>query len=152
MRCNICSRYNLFAAVCRYERDTHASTQNSSQPGSGYQNRRKRRVKRTKETDLDSDQFSDDEFLTYVDKLVKKTYGLKKTIPLMVNDIHIRAEPDTGADVNVMDEYQYRASLQHMSTSKMDLQNNRVELRKLQNELLIKGEFKAILKNQTCGK
>ena len=47
----------------------------------------------------------------------------------MVNDMHIRAEPDTGADVNIMDEYQYRASLQHMSTSKMDLQNNRVKLR-----------------------
>ena len=62
MRCNICSRYNHFAAICKYDRDTHASTQNSSQPGSGYQNRRKRRVQRTMETDLDSDQFSDDEF------------------------------------------------------------------------------------------
>ena len=63
-RCNICSRYNHFAAVCRYDRDTHASSaQNSRQPG-GYQNRRKRRVKRTMETDLDSDQSSDDEFLT----------------------------------------------------------------------------------------
>ena len=43
-RCNISSRYNHFAAVCRYDRDTHASgAQNSRQPG-GYQNRRKRRV------------------------------------------------------------------------------------------------------------
>ena len=44
-------------------------------------------------------------------KMVKKTYGLEKTIPLMLNDVHILAEPDTGADVNVMDEYQYRALL-----------------------------------------
>ena len=40
-------------------------------------------------------------------KMVKKIHGLVKTIPLVVNDIHIRAEPDTGADVNVMDGYQY---------------------------------------------
>ena len=108
------------------------------------------------ETDLDSDQSSDDEFLTksiahMQIKLVKKTYGLEKTIQLMVNDIQIRAEPDTGADVNVMDEYQYRA-LQHRSTSKMELQNSQIKLRTLQNELLIKGEFEAILRNQTCGK
>ena len=35
-RCNICSRYNHFAAVCGYDRDTHTSTQNSRQPESGY--------------------------------------------------------------------------------------------------------------------
>ena len=71
----------------------------------------------------------------------------------MVNDIHMRAEPDTGADVNVMDKYQYRA-LQHRSTSKVDLQNSQVQvkLHTPQNELLIKGEFEAILRNQTCGK
>ena len=50
-----------------------------------------------------------------------------------------------------MDEYQYRA-LQHRSTSKMDLQNSQIKLHTLQNQLLIKGEFEAILRNQTCGK
>ena len=108
------------------------------------------------ETDLDSDQSSDDEFLTksvahMQIKLIKKTYELQKLIPVMVNDIHFRTEPDTGADVNVMDEYQYRA-LQHRSTSKMDLQNSQVKLHTLQSELLIKGEFKSILRNQTCGR
>ena len=83
-------------------------------------------------------------------KLVKKTYGLKKTIPLMLSDIHIRAELEIGADVNVMDEYQYIA-LQHRSTSKMDLQNSQVKLHTLQNVLLIKGKFEAILRNQSCG-
>ena len=51
------------------------------------------------ETDLDIHQSSDDEFLTksiafMQIKMVKKTYGLEKTVPLMVNDIHIRAEPE----------------------------------------------------------
>ena len=80
------------------------------------------------ETDLDGDQSSDDEFLTkslaHIQiKPIKKTYGLKKMIPLMVNDIHFRAEPDTGAGVNVMDDKQYRA-LQQRSTSKIDLQKS----------------------------
>ena len=65
-------------------------------------------VKRTAETEIDS---SDKDFLTKSVahiriKMVKKRYGFEKTIPLMLNDVHIWAEPDTGADVNVMDEYQ----------------------------------------------
>ena len=60
---------------------------------------------------MDSEDSSDDEFVTKTIahiriKMVRRAYGLQKTVPLMVNDIHIRAEPDTGAEVNVMDEYQ----------------------------------------------
>ena len=69
----------------------------------------------------------------------------------MVNDLHIRAEPDTGADVNVMDEHQYRALL-HRSKYNMNLQRSQTKLRTLQNDLPIKGEFDAVLRNQTCGK
>ena len=84
-------------------------------------------------------------------KSVKKRYGLDKTIPLMANDLHIRAEPDTGADVNVMDEHQYRALL-HRSKYNMNLQRSQTKLRTLKNDLPIKGEFEAVLRNQTCGK
>ena len=84
-------------------------------------------------------------------KMVRRPYSLEKTVPLMVNNIHILAEPDTGADANVMDEYQYRA-LQHRSEYDMELRNSQTKLRTLQNELPIKGEFDAVLRNQTCGK
>ena len=79
-------------------------------------------------------------------KMVRRPYRLEKTVPLMVNDIHIRAEPDTSADANVMDEYQYRA-LQHRSEYDMELRNSNTKLRTLQNELPIKGEFDVVLKN-----
>ena len=153
-KCNNCSRYNHFAAVCRSDKSKYR--QDNRQPGGGNRNQRKRRVKRTAETDVDSEESSDEEFLTksiahMQIKRVRKAYGLEKTIPLMVNDIHIRAEPDTGADVNVMDEYQYKALL-HRSESKMELQKSQTKLRTLQNDLPIKGEFEAILRNQTCGK
>ena len=65
------------------------------------------------ETEQDSDNSSDEEFLTksivhMQVKMIKRIYGLEKTVPLMVNDVHIRAKPDTRADVNVMDLFVLR--------------------------------------------
>ena len=55
----------------------------------------------------------------------------------MINDISIRAEPDSGADVNVMDEFQFRALL-HRSAEQMELKDSKIKLMTLQNELPIK--------------
>ena len=52
---------------------------------------------------------------------------LEKTVPLMINDISIRAEPDSGADVNAIDEFQFRA-LQHNSTEEMELRTSNIKL------------------------
>ena len=49
-----------------------------------------------------------------------------------------------------MDEYQFRALL-HRSAEQMELKNSKIKLMTLQNELPIKGEFKAIVRNKTCG-
>ena len=84
-------------------------------------------------------------------KSVKKRYGLEKTIPLMVDNLHIWAEPDTRSDVNVMDKHQYRTLLQR-SKYNMNLQRSQTKLRTLQNDLPVIGEFDAVLRNQTCGK
>ena len=77
-------------------------------------------------------------------------YVLEKTVSLMVNDMCIRGKPDSGADVNVMDEFQFRA-LQSRSTANLELQRSKIKLMALQKELPVKGEFKAILRNKTCG-
>ena len=117
--------------------------------------RGRNRVKKTLEHESSSDDSSDDDFLSQSIahmniKSIKKRYSLAKTIPLMINDISIRAEPDSGADVNVMDEFQFRA-LQHRSTEEMELKTSKIKLMILQNELPIKGEFNAIVRNKTCG-
>ena len=70
----------------------------------------KNRVKKTLEQESDSEDTSDEEFLSQSIahmriKRVKKRYSLEKTVPLMINDIPVRAEPDSGADVNIMDEF-----------------------------------------------
>ena len=53
-------------------------------------------------------------------KRTKKRYSLEKTVPLMINDSSLRAEPDSGADVNVMVEFQFRALL-HRYADQMEL-------------------------------
>ena len=80
----------------------------------------------------------------------KKRYILGRTVPLMIIDFSIRAEPDSGVDVNVMDEFQFCALL-HRSAEQMELKDSKIKLMTLQNELPIKGEFSAIVRNKTCG-
>ena len=148
--CAKCQKPNHFASACRADRfRTPIHKKN-------YDIRRGRnRVKKTLEQESDSEDTSDDDFLSQSVahmniKRVKKKYSLEKTVPLMINDISVRAEPDSGADVNVMDEFQFRA-LQHRSAEDLGLQNSKIRLQTLQNELPIKGEFNAVIRNKTCG-
>ena len=148
--CDICQKPNHFASVCQTDRFRNAKSKNK------YDTKRGRnRVKKTKEHESDSEDSSDEDFLSQSVaqrnvKRIKKTYSLEKTVPLMINDISLRAEPDSGADVNVMDKYQFCVLLQR-SAEQMELKNSKIKLMTLQNELPIKGEFKAIVRNKTCG-
>ena len=116
-KCNKCRKSNHFAAVCKSNGQVQAPSDR----------RRRRRTyarritddRETAEQESDSVTSSDEEFLSrsvahMTIKNVKRTYSLDKTVPITINDISIRAEPDSGADVNVMDEYQYSA-LKHRS-------------------------------------
>lgn len=96
------------------------------------------------ETEEDSDVSSDEEFVIksiarLQIKRIKKTYGLDKTVSLMVNDIHIQAEPDKGVDGNVIDEYQYRA-LHNRSEYDVTLRESQTKLPTLQNDIPVKGQ------------
>ena len=107
------------------------------------------------EQESDTSDSADEDFLTQSIahmrvKREKMRYVLEKTVSLMVNDMCIRGKPDSGADVNVMDEFQFRA-LQSRSTANLELQRSKIKLMALQKELPVKGEFKAILRNKTCG-
>lgn len=153
-KCNNCSKYNHFASVCRSK--PHRQTMVDSTPSGGHRPQKRHRIKRMEETEEDSDVSLDKEFLTKSTahmqiKKVKKAYGLDKTVSLMVNDIHIQVEPDMGADVNVMNVHQYRA-LQHRSEYDVTLRESQTKLRTLQNDLPVKGQFDATVRNQTCGK
>ena len=59
-------------------------------------------------------------------------------------------EPDSGADVNVMDECQYR-TLKRKTYDDITLKASSTKLSTLQNELKVSGGFKATARNQTRG-
>ena len=148
--CDLCRKPNHFASVCRADR--YRNTKSNSKCDT---KRGRNRVKKTLEQESESEDSSDEDFLSqsvaHMNIIrIKKRYSLEKTVPLMINDISIRAEPDSGADVNVMDEFQFRALL-HRSAEQMKLKDSKIKLMTLQNELPIKGEFSAIVRNQTCG-
>ena len=69
---------------------------------------------------------------------------------MRIENFDVRAEPDSGAEVNVMDEHQFKA-LTNRSNLKSTLQLSRVKLIILQSGLPVKGEFTATVRNETCG-
>ena len=69
---------------------------------------------------------------------------------MKIEDVDVKAEPDSGTEVNVMDEHQFKA-LTNQSSVKLTLQPSRVKLSTLQSELLVKGEFTATVRNLICG-
>lgn len=45
------------------------------------------------------------------------------TVPIVVNDVYVFVEPDSGADVNVMDKFQFK-TFQKISTVPVSLVNS----------------------------
>ena len=60
-------------------------------------------------------------------------------------------ETDSGAEVNIIDEHQFKAFV-HRSSDKPVLQLSNVKLYTLQHKLDVKGEFRATIRNDTCGR
>lgn len=75
----------------------------------------------------------------------------KRTLTVRLGDVDVQVEPDTGADVNLMDEHQYKA-LVHRTKNNVTLTPSKIKLNTLQHKLEVKGEFNTIIRNKTCGK
>ena len=74
-----------------------------------------------------------------------------RTDMVRLNDVDVLMEADSGADVNIMDEHQFKA-FSHRTHDKPILANSNVKLRTLQYKLEVKGEFQTVIRNETCGK
>ena len=106
-------------------------------------------VKKTTTIEYDDSTSSDDEFIVEHLKDVKKIQeqdNYRKTVILRIDNVDIRVEPDSGADVNLMDEHQFKA-LVHRSNMKVTLEASQTTL---QGDLSVEGEFRTILRNETC--
>ena len=153
--CRHCGRMNHFESVCKSKaKNTSGEMQESNNKKQQHEMFKQKRdfVKKTTE-EVDSSE-SDDEFISHAVhhmsqiKKIKSSNSMSKTIALTMNEIDVRVEPDSGADVNLMDEYQFKA-LVHRSETKPVLQSSQMKLSTLQNELPVKGEFATTLRNQT---
>ena len=81
---------------------------------------------------------------------INRVSDFEKTVPIVINDVIVHMEPDSGADVSVMDERQYNA-LKRKSYEDIALKTSKTKLSTLQNELQVTGEFTATARNQTRG-
>ena len=152
-RCNKCNKWNHFGAVCQSSSDKTQYRPKPEYRGKDYAN--KKRIKRAEEKEDSTS--SDDE---YFEKAVKSSLSAKnisdtgndkKTITVILDDVDMKAEPDSGADVNLMDEHQFK-TLSNRTKNKITLKPSKARLNTLQHELKVKGEFSTIIRNQTCGK
>ena len=137
-KCTACGLMNHFATVSR--------SKNSQSP-----QHQKKHIKRTE----DRETSSDDDFIGQATrhlqlKRVKDRYILERTVPVMIEDIDVFMEPDSGADVNIMDEHQFKA-LTNRSQTKLELKPSKVKLSTQQSDIPVKGEVKAIVRNETYG-
>ena len=95
----------------------------------------------------DSSDTSGDECFIHDLKIHKVSQGIQKTCTIFINGIETTVEPDTGADTNIMDEYQFR-KLQ-TERPEMALQESTIKLKALNHDLPIIGECTVKIENQT---
>ena len=150
--CSKCGKSNHFSAVCLSTADPSDRTHRKPSRNS------KRDVRRaSNESDADSDVDPDIDFvadsvrhLTVGKIKINRVSDFEKTVPIVINDVIVHMEPDSGADVSVMDERQYNA-LKRKSYEEITLKTSKTKLSTLQNELQVTGEFTATARNQTRG-
>ena len=152
--CSKCGKPNHFYTVCMSSEETRRQRWNQSSDS-------RRDVKgATNESETDESGIDDDRDTHFIDETVRhltvgkikvnKVRDFEKTVPIVINDVIVRMEPDSGADVNVMDEYHYKA-LKRKSYEKIALHDSSTRLSMLQNELHVFGEFKSTARNETRG-
>ena len=74
----------------------------------------------------------------------------KGAVMVRLGDIDAHVEPGSGASVNLMDEYQFKA-LSHRSKEINSLQSCLETLKTIQTNLRVKGEFRVTVRNKNRG-
>ena len=142
--------------MCRADtpRDSKKGQQRKLERGQSDNFKQRRHVKRATEEPPDSSTSSDDVFFCQAVRHLKQVKKIKsddkdRTLTVKIQD-YVEVEPDSGAEVNVLDEHQFKALTNHANT-KPTLTASRTKLNTLQSELSVKGELTATIRNNTCG-
>ena len=81
------------------------------------------------------------------EKKVKNISDFQKTVVIKINGADVRAEPDSGADISLMDEQKFKALL-NRSERKPILKSSEIRLSTQQHELPVIGEFTTAISNK----
>lgn len=150
-KCRKCHKWNHYSSVCKSD-GFRGQNSRGRKPSRG---RIRGRIKKTTE-DAESTS-SDDEFFGQAAehlaqaKKVKEDGSNYRIVTVQLNDVDVEMEADSGADVNILDEHQFKAFI-HRTHDKPILEASKVKLHTLQHQLEVKGEFQAVIRNETCGK
>ena len=118
-------RWNHYSIVCKSEnaRDYKFKRQKPSRGKS--KGRIKKTTEDTESTSSDDEFFSlAAEYLSQAKKIgeIGKDSGNYRTVTVRLNDVDVLMEADSGADVNIMDEHQFKAFI-HRTYDKPIFQN-----------------------------
>ncbi|CAC5372682.1 unnamed protein product [Mytilus coruscus] len=83
-------------------------------------------------------------------KTIRGIKDIENTVTIRIDDVDVKMEPDSGTDVNVMDENQF-LKFQKRTYLNPVLERSTIKLSTLQNSLPIKGDLKTLIRNETCG-
>lgn len=145
--CMKCHKRGHYAIVCK----TKPFTKPQEYKGK-TEHPMKKQVKKTTSEEQQDSTSSDDEFFQHLKhaKNLKGGVNQSKIVTVRIDDVDVGVEPDSGADVNIMDEHQFKALI-HRSKEQRQLRESKVKLNALQYRLPVKGEFNAIVRNKTRG-
>lgn len=153
-KCHKCHKLNHFSSVCKSENTRSHKFRRQKQSKRKSSGRIKKTTEDAESTSSDDDFFGQAvEHLKQAKKIrvIGKNGDDYRTVMVRLNDVDVLMEADSGADVNIMDEHQFKA-FSHRTHDKPILANSNVKLRTLQHKLEVKGEFQTVIRNETCGK
>ena len=115
-KCSKCQKFNHFATVCRADtsRESKKSQQRKPERGQPDNVKQRRHIKRTTKESPDSSTSSDNELFCQAVRHLKQVKKVKsddknRTLTVKIEDVKVEVEPDSGAEVNVLDEHQFKA-------------------------------------------
>ena len=91
--------------------------------------------KTTEESASNNPTSSDDEFFCQAVRHLKQVKRIKteeqdKTITIQIEDVSVKVEPDSGAEINVMNEHQFKALI-HRASANLNLTPSKTKLNTL---------------------
>ena len=139
-----CQISNHFSLLCK-SRNNRSHQLRKQKSG-----KREKKTKKTKEYSESTS--SEDEFFSHAAERLSQAKKIREisrddgnyqTVPVRLDDFFVVMEADSGADVKIMDEHQFKAFI-HRMNDKSTLTNSTVKLRTLQHKIEVEGELQKL--------